>query len=386
MKIINFLKDFYQRKKLIRLSKPWMIRTYDLRREIALFWDTPAYMPENTNKEQYEFLVSVEGFGGSTGSGAVLDFLAEFDDCSVLGGVDPFRNPERGKQNSFNCNEFWCSNNSILSLEENIFSKKFLFSEKIPLYFSANIIKNFNSNSWIYDDYYFERSKKFLFDLIDCHWRWSSGSWGRKNKEYDVEYKPSDLVSRIVYDSPSTSQIVEVIWKKFTLDEYRLYAKEYLKDLFKHIPSKKYLIFDKMLNIGNCDTKLFSDYFGDMKVIYVWRDPRDQFVSSRNRFWNFIPKNPHVFSKRFKVIASSIMNANSNNLLVLKYEDFVLKYEIESKKIIDFLGLNQIRHSKKFQFFKPEESATRIGRYKNYCDQEAIKIIESELKEYCYDS
>lgn len=43
-------------------------------------------MPENTNKEQYEQLVAVNGMGGFSGSGAVCYFLREFDECTVLGG------------------------------------------------------------------------------------------------------------------------------------------------------------------------------------------------------------------------------------------------------------------------------------------------------------
>ena len=92
MKFVNFIKDFIARKKLIRLHKPWSIRSYDLRREIALFWDTPASMPENSNKEQYEQLVAVNGFAGYTGSGAVDDFLREFDECTVLGGSHSSKN------------------------------------------------------------------------------------------------------------------------------------------------------------------------------------------------------------------------------------------------------------------------------------------------------
>ena len=37
------------------------------------------------------------------------------------------------------------------------------------------------------------------------------------------------------------------------------------------------------------------------------------------------------------------------------------------------------------KFFNPEKSKNNIGIYKNYNDKEAIKYIEDNLKEFCYD-
>ena len=60
-------------------------------------------------------------------------------------------------------------------------------------------------------------------------------------------------------------------------------------------------------------------------------------------------------------------------------------YETISKKIMDFVGLEEKEHVKKFAYFNPEISRNNIGIYKKYKDQAAIKIIEDELSEYLYN-
>ena len=166
MKIINFIKDFIARKKLLRLYKPYAWKSYDLRREIALFWDTPAFMPENSNKEQYEQLVTINSLGSCAGSGAINDYLAEYDECSILGrGYSYMDGKCSDKANDVIEFIYWASIGSTLSLEEDIFSLKFFFSRLSALEFSISVLRNFYSGIWIFDNYYLQRSKKFLFDL-----------------------------------------------------------------------------------------------------------------------------------------------------------------------------------------------------------------------------
>ena len=384
MNFLNFLKDLYNRKKLIRLHKPWSIRSYDLRREIALFWDTPAYMPENSNKEQYEQLVAVNGFGAS-GSSAVTDFLAEFSEITALGGAYSFSNPNR-KDNQYECT-FVLENGSILSLEENIYHSmlKNPISRKAALEFSIYILRNYHSNIYIYDEYYLQRSKKFLFDLIEHHWRYSLKTWYIPCVEF--KYTPPRLQKRILIDDPLYTQIVDVLWKKIDKKDFRKLAKEYIKDFLKHIPSKKFLLCDQLI-IGyeyKHNQEFLDDYFDNLKLIFTWRDPRDQYATFRNRHMDMRVQTPEAFIEFYKRSMSGLLEVKHENFLLIRFEELVLNYDKTTKEIIDFLGLDLTKHTKKFEFFDPKVSIKKIGSYKTYHDQEAIKIIERELSEYCWN-
>lgn len=385
MNIINLIKDFITRKKLLRYSM--YFKKYDLNRELALFIDTPLDESklENKNKEQYEVLISVMGAGGRSGSTVINDFLAEFSEATSLGGGHSSKTMD--DKNIFECT-FWGMDDGILDLEERVFSHK-INRHATP--FCLNILKNYHSGVWIFDDYYLQRSKKFLLDLIECHWRWSRGVFhplGTTQKEKlknDLPYDISSEPARIEKEDPKYNQIIGVLWKQMNRAEFRAKAREYIQDFLKHIPSKKYLVCSRLLCIGRHDEELFNDYFGDVKTIFVWRDPRDQYTRVRRRFSSAQPKDPFVYCKRHKTMMERFLNIKSKNLLMIRYEEFITDYEKVSKQIMDFLGLDPAKHVDKFKYFDPKVSAEKIGCYKDYEDQEAIKILERELKEYCWE-
>lgn len=382
--MLRFIKNLLSTNLLLRWDYAW--REKDLKRELALFWDTPlpAEKIKNTNTEQYEQLISVCGLGGWSGSSIISDFLLEFDDVSAIGGT--IHRDKPNKNSDFECSFWhgdWYEEGSILSLEKAIFTEKIYFNFG-ALNFSRFVLKCFMGRIWIYDDYYLQRSKEFLFDLIECHWRWTKYAW-LKDKEKEYHYTIPKKPKRIERLNPLYDEMIEVIWKKFTLEEFRAKAKQYMEDFLKHIPSKKFLVCDQLLHTGVFDAKMFEDYFGNIKMFYVWRDPRDQYAGARRRLRTYIPEDPIVFSKRFKKFINNFSNINHPNCMVLRLEDFCTNYDEVSKKIINFLGLNPDTHTRKFEFFDPKISTKKIGSYKNCPNQEAIKIIEKELKEYCWD-
>lgn len=385
IKIIDLMKDIINRKKLFRYSYSYGFKPYDFKRELALFWDTP--LPEkrvvNTNKEQYEHLVAVNGFGYS-GSSAVTDFLDEFSEATALGGgysLDNNRN-----NNNFEC-LFWIRDGGVLYLEEAIFSKRLFYRDRGALQFSICALRHFFSSAWIYDEYYLQRSKEFLFDLLEHHWRWNAlvCDWYEKKGEYIPKEQPD----RFIFNDTSSFLAVDTVYKDISLKEYRTHAKKYMQDIFKHIPSKKFLVCDQLL-VGtyDCDMSLYNDYFDDLKIIYVYRDPRDQYTRYRKAVnAEVIPKDPYAFVAQFKKLIRHVLAMkDEKNVLLVRLEEFITDYDRISKQIIDFLGLDPATHVKKFQYFNPEISGRKIGCHKDYSDQEAIKIIGDELKEFCWES
>jgi hypothetical protein len=69
---------------------------------------------------------------------------------------------------------------------------------------------------------------------------------------------------------------------------------------------------------------------------------------------------------------------------MIRFEDFIRKYDETSKTINEFVGIKETNHIHKREYFNPEISAKNIGLYQNYENQDEIKYIETHLKEYCY--
>jgi hypothetical protein len=172
--------------------------------------------------------------------------------------------------------------------------------------------------------------------------------------------------------------------KKMTRHEYRTLAKDYLYKLFSTIQSNDYLLLDQFLSdiSSNIDSKL--EYFYDIKMIAVYRDPRDVYATAILLDEQWIPKTAQEFIKWYTILASWVMNINSQNCLVIRFEDFVLDYNNTASEIMKFLGLSEKNHIYKQKIFDPNVSKNNIGLYKKIKDQDAVKQIEQAFPEYIY--
>lgn len=154
--------------------------------------------------------------------------------------------------------------------------------------------------------------------------------------------------------------------------------------------STDYLLIDHHPLPVQCFEKA-NDYFGpNAKMIVVDRDPRDIYVDLVNNRMR-IGSELYRFDSVEKYIdwhKKSRMIKPNNNLLQIRFEDAVLRYEETRQKIFDFLNLNSAEHKDKFQYFDPNVSKHNIGIWKNYKDglsSDIFNKIYDELKEYCYE-
>lgn len=310
---------------------------------------------KSINKKIYEKLIAVEGIGASAGSSAITDFLGEFSCCTALGGVDELENPERGMNNSFEF-DFFRDSHGVYELEKICdFDGNRILEGSIQDFIDL-IEKNNSLGIDFYGDYYLKATQEFLHNILDCYYEWE----GVCNNFFV---------------------------KKITKDEYRKYAKEYCQTLLKSIPSEKYLCMDQLCSISNPHNKVLSEYFGDYKLLTSIRDPRDIYTTARmypTRDLGYNPKDAKTFVKYYKWNVERYNYKSNPNVMLIQFEDFVLHYEDVSKKIMDFVGLDEKEHIKKFSYFNPEISRNNIGIYKKYDDQASIKIIEDGLSEYLY--
>ena len=82
------------------------------------------------------------------------------------------------------------------------------------------------------------------------------------------------------------------------------------------------------------------------------------------------------------------MNAyhwEESNVLCINFEDMLFDYTSTVAKIESFFGLKAEQHIRKRAYFDPRISIHNCHLWSQYPDEsKAMKIIESELKEYIY--
>lgn len=291
------------------------------------------------------------GFGGSS---AITDFLAEFSSCSVFGGVAMDENPERGIEQGFEA-DFFRQPKGVLDLEK-ICNTSVGGIRDIAIHDFLNVVQsNYSSGILLYDDYYLEQSLKFVNELL----------------AYKIKY-----YSTYIY-----------VPKKITVKDYRALAKKYLISVLNHIIiDKEFLVLDNLMAICEPNVELLKDYFGDFKMLYGWSDPRDVYARARivpgGNDW--VPVDPDIFIKFFKNELPLYLKSTSNNILCVRFDDFVNEYDIIADKIVLFLGLQYKSQIKKFKYFNPKVSINNTKLYLKLDNQQAIDYIHKELIDFCY--
>lgn len=318
------------------------------------FYDNIENMEVLNN--HFKSLVAIDGCGFS-GSSAVTDFLAEFNNMTSIGGVDLRENPDRGIDNCFEF-DFFRDANSIFELEKICYSNVGRIRDKAIHNFIKVCNDYYNSGISCFDDFFYNEAKKFIKNITD----------------YTIQCSP---------------EWISYVPKRLTVKEYRNYAKQFLLSVLNNISKNDILVVDNLMAISDPNVELLKDYFGDFKIIYVYSDPRDVYARARLEPGNdWVPKAPDIFVKFFlRVFPNYLQKSKENNspILCISFDEFCNHYENVSKEIMGFLDLNEEDHIYKFKFFNPNISINNTRVYKKLENQEPIKYIYEQLKEYCYD-
>ncbi|WP_415397882.1 sulfotransferase [Sulfurimonas sp. CS5] len=174
-------------------------------------------------------------------------------------------------------------------------------------------------------------------------------------------------------------------------ENFYQYTKEYLIELLANYDEVK---DDTTTLVANNAFEPFNAkrglrYFDKAKCIIVRRDPRDMYVNGENhsKLYSKISHGQNVenFIKRFDMQERNTDKTPHKDIMFLQYEELILDYDNTTKKIFEFLGIDKNLHIKKRKYLKPEESKKFIGIYKDFANQNDIKLIEEKLKDYCLD-
>lgn len=172
-------------------------------------------------------------------------------------------------------------------------------------------------------------------------------------------------------------------------DVFYKYTREYIMKLIKSMDKKhpEFLMIDQLLPPSNLSSYL--NYFEDIRVVVVDRDPRDLFILENEAKWGIIPyKNVDEYCKWYEITRRHRKYEiyDSEKVYFLQFEDLIYKYDAIAKELMDFVGLNVKDHVAPLVHFNPAMSINGTNLVKKYPKYEKqIKQIEEKLSEYLYD-
>ena len=363
-------KLFFQKIKNINLDKK--IKNKNSK---TLFYSVPY----SNNEKNYNYLICLTGFGCS-GSGAILDYLTEFDNTSVFGYHDYNKSNNYPEFNFFRCP------GSIFDLEKNINSDGY-FNEDHAIKVFLHILEYFyRFEPNIMNDKQYEIFNNFIDEIIDYKIKTRDGFEGQYMFELKTDWEwYANLHSPLCTNCPSELRFQYKL-KNLAIDEYRAIARKYILKYLNFFESNEYMVLDQVLSTSKADINRKLDYFGNFKLICSYRDPRDVYTTGFKLNLDWIPKEPDIFCKWY--IDRGVKSYKEEihpNKLDIQFEDFILHHDEVSEKINSFLGLDASHHVNKGKYLILEKSKENIGIYKNFEDQEAIRYIEKTLPEYLYN-
>lgn len=328
-------------------------------------------------------IVSCAGFGG-TGSSAITDLLSEFEGFKGIGTFEFSLIHEV---------------DGILDLKHFLIDDFHRLKSTEAIYRFEKLINNVESiyKPYLGDDFRTE-SYKYIDSIIDFKWK---GFW------HQHLYRDSKLKSKLKYKIPRKIQKeIQKLFNKNSKYEYSQYyiksdisycidKEKFLEETKKYINllvnkldrgnGYEYLVLDQLVapyNIHN-----YSQFFDDLHVIIVDRDPRDLYLLNK-LYWKegWIPSHDvELFVKWFKSIRENKRD-NSENVKYIKLEDLIFDYEKTVKEITEFLGIDPSQHKDKLKYFNPNRSLKNCRLWENEkAYREDIKYIYNNLLSYCID-
>lgn len=326
-------------------------------------------------------LITCTGYG-STGSSVVTDLLKEFEDVNSYGDFE-FRflqDPHGLRDLEYGLFE----NNNRLNtghyIKQFIKYSKFLSKSRVYNYerYFSNNFKNL--------------SDKFIGDIIDVKW---SGYWHQdiidehpiRKFFYYLERVIQKKIFKQRYSGANYYKNIMYYANPISKEEFYNKAKIYTDKLIKAMKiDKKYnfLALDQLVPPDHNQTYL--NYFNDLNIIIVDRDPRDLFLLEKYQYKHkWVPYDDiKKFVKWFRLIREHRKNEiKSDNVLYINFEDFIYDYDNSIDKVASFTGIDKTKWNSKRKYFNPDISIKNTKKWLVYSKaKEEIKYIEKELKEF----
>lgn len=314
----------------------------------------------------FQTIVSVQGFGYS-GSGAIVDLLREYESVLVIGNVD---------------------------LEGASSSSALRFEEMNILRLSGGLFeveKYLGTNNIYQNDALLHR----LINLIE-------------SSEIYTKYEKSSLYFceflrriSIIYTNSTSKQVYNrhlqyggfndvLLLKELSVQTYRTICRGLLNTLFtllKGNTNATILVMDQLVNDREYDMERYLDYIPNLKMIAVYRDPRDVFAFAQREKIEWIPyASVEEFIQWYRIITKHFCSTEKKSYLAVSFEHLLNNYDEEVRDIEKYVGLNNTLHVRKKEFLDVSVSKKNMFLWmKSVYDQTQYSVIQNALPQLCYN-
>lgn len=342
-------------------------------------------IPYNAPKNTYKKLICVTGFGHS-GSGAILDYLSEFENVTVLGFHDENGTGYKAKDKKLDCEvDFIRCVGGVFDIEK-AFSYGGYFYGDYAVKLFLHIAEYFYRRGGIYNNKFWQLCKDFINEIVDYKIPTDgSGLNGRYMLGFRCNWRRYLNLSSALCVNNHCRQNYIYYLKKISVEEYCRIAKKFITSFLNTIESQDYLVMDQVITTSRADVEHKLKYFNDFKLLCVYRDPRDVYATGILKSEDWIPKNPYDFCKWY--VDRGVLSYLTDRSLkkkMFRFEDLVMNYEAVIDEVNNFLNLDATKHIFRKKYFNPEISKKNIKLYNQLDCKENLRIIERELGEYCY--
>ena len=360
MRIKQFLIDLVP----FFIVKRWIQRN-DKKNSIIAY--DPNLPDIEDHESKFKYIVSVQGLGYS-GSGAVVDILREYSNCLTFGGIDE-REGSGAKGLRLDSGEI-----DFLRFSGGLFEiEKYLEDDNI--FFKDALIKRFKCT------------------LDCCHifkypeTRQLANQFYNKIIDFEIDTNGRPDINWQVTDRLRQDCNIKIM-RNLTVSEYYNLCQIFLRRIFNCFYQDKfeYLCLDQLCSDGNYDTQHYYSYIPNLKIILVYRDPRDvySFAIKRDIPW-IAHANVNEFIKWYKIQTKNI-KTDSQDYLVIRFEDLVNNCSSQISRIESYLGLKTSQHNSERRCFIPEKSRLNIGIWRTHLEKQSdFDVIYQDLREFCYE-
>lgn len=326
-------------------------------------------------------IIGACGYGAS-GSSVITDFFREFDDVSVY---DDFEFTYTYRVDGLQDLEYHLMKQYAKGITSDAAIKRFLYAAryiKTPLIHKPMKAKDFLK---ITDDYIKSITQTSFkgMESIDT----DSGDVRRNivalgMKKIILPKLIESFTKKACYLWPNRQMYLSVEPENF----YEA-SKKYIKEILYAMGADPYgkIVLDQPFE-GNAPWNSFP-FYDDPMAIVIDRDPRDLYLEVKYHLiaeGRFIPRaNVKDYCIYYRKIRTKSPRKQSERILPLQFEDLIYRYEEFEKIIMDFCGLKEHTHKKRY--FNPSRSVNNTQLIRRYpAEAENIKYIENNLSEYLY--
>lgn len=328
-------------------------------------------------------IICVQGYTYS-GSSTLVGLFNEFDNIRMVGWPEPDWIKRKINTGITECRFF--SSTRFLKLldsfhegtlaEQDAIIREFIYD--VAMAYETKSVRQDNMSE-LYNDYFLKISRDFLIKALELtpetkefmsHQRFFPYLWEKMHSWEHCNFACYKGANKFLFYR----------FRKMEEEEFRAIVREYLENFFSIIQGNEIIAYDWLLPQTALE-KVNYYLSKPIKQVCVWRDPRDRFLSCIKTACDV----PMKIEDHCNMLLTKLKNqAPSENRLVVRFEDLVLKYEETTQKVMKFLELDPSHHVAPKTIFDPSLSVVNIGAWKLYPDQEYMKALEDRFKEYCF--